>query len=92
MRAALLMHSQLRRLIRQLGRLAAAHREMTMLLRADERALKDIGLTAGDARAAASCGRMARAAANRRNEAIAAARQRKGRTVSGAASRYSNVA
>lgn len=91
MHATSTLPGKIRRLVRQLARLTAAHREMRMLLPADERALKDIGLTAGDARAAASCGRMARAAATRRQEAMAAARRyrrvvhEKGRTVSGAA-------
>jgi uncharacterized protein YjiS (DUF1127 family) len=60
-----------------LGRLAAAHHEMQMLLRADERALKDIGLTPGDAYAVAQCDVMAQAAAARRNEAMAVARHRR---------------
>jgi uncharacterized protein YjiS (DUF1127 family) len=85
MHIVLLMHSGFRRLLRRIVQLAAAHREMRMLLRADERALKDVGLTTGDAHAVASCHRMAKAAAARRNEAMAAARKRKSRTVSGAA-------
>jgi uncharacterized protein YjiS (DUF1127 family) len=91
MHIVMLMHSGFRRLIRRLARLAAAHREMTMLLRADERMLKDIGLTPGDAQGVGGCHRMAKAAAARRNEAMAAASRRrlsaneKGRTVSGAA-------
>jgi uncharacterized protein YjiS (DUF1127 family) len=77
--------SGLRRLVRRLERLMAVRREMQMLLRADERALKDIGLTRGEAEVAAHCRFMARAAAKRRHEAMSAARQRKGRTVAGAA-------
>jgi len=92
MRTALMMRSGLRRLMRRLGRFAAAHREMSMLLRADERVLRDVGLTRGEAEAVAGCERMAKAAARRRSEAMAAARQRKGRTASGAASRLSRVA
>lgn len=98
MHTALRFVSGFRRLTRRLGRLAAAQREMAMLLRTDERALRDIGLTRGEAEAAASCSKMARAAAARRNEAMAAADRRrvnldaKGRTVSGAASHHRPMA
>lgn len=48
-----------------------------MLLQADDRVLKDIGLTRGDLHAVAHCDVMAKAAAARRNQAIATAEQRK---------------
>jgi hypothetical protein len=51
--------------------------DMTMLLQADDRVLKDIGLTRGDMRAVAHCDVMARAAASRRRDAIASAGRRK---------------
>jgi uncharacterized protein YjiS (DUF1127 family) len=82
MRAASLM--RLRRLMRRLQRLLAAHRDMR-LLRADERVLRDVGLTRGDAQAAAACTYMARAAALRRNEAMRVARLRNGCAGIGAA-------
>lgn len=50
--------------------------DMTALLQADDRMLKDIGLTRGDMQAVAHCDVMARAAAARRNEAIASAEHR----------------
>jgi uncharacterized protein YjiS (DUF1127 family) len=49
MHIATLMYSGFRRLTQWLARLAAAHHEMRMLLRADERMLSDIGLTRCDA-------------------------------------------
>jgi len=76
---------------RHLERLASCGHDIDILLRADDRMLKDVGLTRGDAQAVARCRVMAKAAAARRNEAMAAASQRrpgvsrKGRTVSGAA-------
>jgi uncharacterized protein YjiS (DUF1127 family) len=66
-----------RRVMWWLERLVAAHREMQMLLRADERALKDVGLTPGDVSAVAQCDVMANAAAARRREAMATARHRR---------------
>ena len=48
-----------------------------MLLQADDRVLKDIGLTRGDLHAVAHCDVMAKATAARRNQAIATAEQRK---------------
>ena len=93
--AGLLMRNGFRRLkrwlIRHLERLHQTQqrwRDMNMLLRADERVLKDIGLTRGDAQAMAegwlSSGEIAKAAAARRNEAIAASEQRR-RAIAGAA-------
>jgi len=77
MRIVMQMLRSVRQFVRRSTRLAAAHREMQMLLRADERALRDIGLTRGDAEAVARCAVMARAAAARRDEAIAAAGRRR---------------
>ena len=50
--------------------------DMSMLLHSDERVLREIGLTHGDMRAVVHCDVMARAAAARRNEAIASAGRR----------------
>lgn len=68
---------RLRHALAELARPCPDRREMNMLLRADERLLKDIGLTRSDAQVLAKSPVMAKAAAVRRKEAIAAANQRR---------------